>query len=287
MLTLDMLLENAGIPHEDVIVARHTPKEPPLRKIIKAIVAERPDLFRVFQSVQSERLEGAMTRAGYMASFVENGPSGGVFAGLYLIGPSQRVSQQQFQAVPENRELLSLGMDDEWTRDPLMFDMLLCEELSEWIGKLCVSGWSNPRAWWQWSKPGRFPITAIHPENILSQGMPAWDELVLSWSELQILPASWRAKLAEWRGVYLIFDVARSQGYVGSAYGQENILGRWRSYEATGHGGNAKLLASVPTNLRFSILQRTSPDMLPDDVIALEGLWKTRLHTRSHGLNMN
>ena len=41
------------------------------------------------------------------------------------------------------------------------------------------------------------------------------------------------------------------------------------------------------TDLRFSILQRTSPDMEAHDVIALEASWKARLHTRETGLNRN
>ena len=79
----------------------------------------------------------------------------------------------------------------------------------------------------------------------------------------------------------------RRAGYVGSAYGAENILGRWRSYAKTGHGGNRSLRASAPADLRFSILQRTSPDLEASDVIALEASWKDRLHTRQFGLNLN
>jgi len=38
----------------------------------------------------------------------------------------------------------------------------------------------------------------------------------------------------------------------------------------------------------FTILQRVSPDMEPDDVIRLESSWKQRLHTRQpYGLNDN
>ena len=117
--------------------------------------------------------------------------------------------------------------------------------------------------------------------------MPAWESLILTWAELGILPRSWRAALAEWRGVYFIFDQAKRGGYVGSASGAENILGRWTSYAATGHGGNKGLRDSKPTDLLFSILQRTSPDMAPPSVVALEDRWKDRLHTRAFGLNEN
>jgi hypothetical protein len=72
-----------------------------------------------------------------------------------------------------------------------------------------------------------------------------------------------------------------------SAYGTDNILGRWRSYAQTGHGGNLELRKSQSTDLRFSILQRTSPDLEAADINALEASWKERLHTRQFGLNRN
>lgn len=287
MLTLNTLLEGAGISPSEVIVARHTPKEPSLRRVIRSIVAERPDLFRTFQSVQAERLEGAMTRRGWMASFLDDGPTGAIFAGLFQVGVGRRVSQAEFQAEPGNAELLALGMDETWTRDPLMFPMSDCEELSGWIGKLCIAWPGNARSWWRLADRNVFTVEALHAESAFSRGMPPWEEIVLSWGELQLLPASWRARLSEWRGIYYIFDAKRERGYVGSAYGSENLLGRWRNYAVSGHGGNVELRASHAPDLRFSILQRTSPDMLPEDVIALEGRWKSRLHTRAHGLNVN
>jgi hypothetical protein len=59
------------------------------------------------------------------------------------------------------------------------------------------------------------------------------------------------------------------------------------SYACSGHSGNKELKNSQPGDLRFSILQRTSPDLDPETVIALEASWKTRLHTRELGLNRN
>lgn len=70
-------------------------------------------------------------------------------------------------------------------------------------------------------------------------------------------------------------------------YGRDNIRGRWLNYAASGHGGNTQLRKRKPVNLRFSILQRVSPDMEDRDVIALETSWKERLHTREFGMNDN
>jgi hypothetical protein len=85
-----------------------------------------------------------------------------------------------------------------------------------------------------------------------------------------------------------IFDVSDGKGYVGSAYGDGNLLGKWQEYATLGHGGNTLLRKRDPRQFRFSILQRVSPDMDANDVIRVEGTWKDRLHSRfPRGLNDN
>ena len=115
-----------------------------------------------------------------------------------------------------------------------------------------------------------------------------WEDISLTWEQLRVLPTPWKPKLSEWRAIYYIFDVSDGKGYVGSAYGGSNLLGRWLGYAARGHGGNILLRSRQTGHFRFSILQRVSPDMHAADVIRLEATWKERLHTRApFGLNDN
>ena len=93
--------------------------------------------------------------------------------------------------------------------------------------------------------------------------------------------------MAEWRGIYLIFDVSDCRGYVGAAYGADNLLGRWKEYAAAGHGGNNQLVERDSQKFRFSILERCSPDAPSTEVQNLEETWKIRLHTREYGMNDN
>jgi hypothetical protein len=131
-------------------------------------------------------------------------------------------------------------------------------------------------------------VGAITGSSIIPLGRAAWDEIALGWDELRVLPTRWRAALSQWRGIYYIFDETGGKGYVGSAYGDTNLLGRWINYGASGHGGNVLLRKRPPKSFRFTILQRVSPDMDAADVIRLEGTWKERLHTRApFGLNDN
>ena len=101
------------------------------------------------------------------------------------------------------------------------------------------------------------------------------------------MPSSWQEKLSQWRGIFYIFDKSDGKAYIGSAYGKDNLSGRWINYAASGHGGNKWLRDRDPKNFVFTILQRVSPDMDQNDVIQLENSWKERLHTKKFGLNDN
>lgn len=141
--------------------------------------------------------------------------------------------------------------------------------------------------WWRWADRARFDVTAIERENRFVRAMPDWQDIILTHAELQSLPASWQSALAQWRGIYFIYDTRQGAGYVGSACGADNIFGRWQNYAKTGHGGNINLRRADPADLKFSILQRTSPDLEPADVVRLEASWKERLHTRAYGHSAN
>jgi hypothetical protein len=289
MLLLNTLLQSEGIDPQHVVVLRHRPMEPSIRRLLPWIAMQRPDLLDTYQQTQWVSLEKALTRAKIMASFIGQEAGKAVFVGLYRVGIATPLNQEQYWKQPGNVELRSLGMIGFKAdrSEVLSFDLEPLEALQEWKGRLIVR-WPPPeRSWWRWAGRNQIPVWAITEENSLDAPMPPWEELILSWAELRVLPQKWRIALSQWRGVYLIFDVRRAAGYVGSAFGAENLLGRWLTYASSGHGGNKQLRQSQPENLRFSILQRTSPDLDPKEVMRIEGNWKNRLHTRSHGLNEN
>jgi hypothetical protein len=150
-------------------------------------------------------------------------------------------------------------------------------------------GWPGlERSWWRRAHQNEFPIISILEDSALDAALPEWDEIEFSWAELQLLPTRLKFKLREWRGIYYIFDTSDDKGYVGSACGENNLLGRWLEYADRGDGGNKLLRHREPQNFRFTILQLVSPTMPPSDVVQIESSWKRRLHTRHpHGLNDN
>lgn len=294
-MDLNLLLKSKGIDPHEVIVMRHRPPEQKLAKVIGWLAAEKPDLFNAYQQTQGAKVEAALLKLvgkGYVASFLAHGACKALFVGLYKIGQTTALTADEYWKVPAYAELKEFDMQGfvpEVGRETILwFDMVLTEHFADWKGKLVV-GWPPPDiVWFRRAERNVMPVIAINVESLLEAAMPEWDAINLSWDELSILPSQWRSALSHWRGIYFIFDSSDGKGYVGSAYGESNIFGRWSEYAASGHGGNKLLKKRNPQSFRFTILQRVSPDMSADDVIRLESSWKERLHTRQpYGLNEN
>lgn len=291
-LTLNSMLRDSGVALEHVLVFRHRPYEPALNRVFNRIISERPDLFDCYQSNHGSRTESALKRAKYLASFIRYRPKTALFIGLYEVSSFRQLTAEQCLARPHHRELMSLGMQGFKATDGrehvLEFNLEPTDWHPEWQQRLIVRWPGLERSWYRWADRNEFAVEAIAEENVLMTAVPPWDEIVLDWNELAVLPASWRDALRQWRGIYLINDQLDGKQYVGSAYGVENILNRWLGYARTGHGGNKLLRARNPNNFRFSILQRVSPDLDDASVVAIEITWKQRLGTRApHGLNEN
>lgn len=285
------LLQKHGIPPADVLVVRHRPQEPKLRKTLPWLAAEKPELYNAYQQSQFPKVEKAFTQAKYIASFIGIDPGTALFAGLYAVKGWHSLGADGYWRIAANKELHdSFGMAGFGGDRPttLWFDLVLSTEFYDsWRGRLVIRWPGLERSWWRWADRNVFEIMAIREASGFEQVMPVWEELVVTWSELKVLPAKWQASLREWRGIYYILDASDGRGYVGAAYGNENILGRWLNYGQSGHGGNKELRTRDSKNFQFSILQRVSPDMPSDEIIRLERTWKSRLHTREFGLNEN
>jgi hypothetical protein len=293
-MDLNDLLQKQGIDPAQVIVLRHRPSEPKLNKVFRWLAADKPNLFNAYQQTQGERVEKAMTAAAYVASFIGHEPGKALFIGLYSIGATKPLTHEEYWKVPENVELKALGMKGfDKDHDPrpsiLWFELALKEDFyPSWKGRLVV-GWPGlERSWMRRAERNVIPVISILEDSSLDADMPAWDEISLTWEELNVLPKRWISALCQWRAIYYIFDSSDGKGYVGSAYGGDNLYQRWKNYGISGHGGNSLLKKRDPKKFSFTILQRVSPDMDMEDVIQVENTWKERLHTRTpDGLNDN
>lgn len=137
-----------------------------------------------------------------------------------------------------------------------------------------------------------------HPYNELGEDFPGYENVDLSWNDLHrvLRLKNWQTALENQKGVYLITDTATNKRYVGSAYGDDMLLGRWQAYSKNGHGGNKELkvlveekgLDHVKDNFRYSILDIYKSTTNDEEIIARESWWKNILLTRGdYGYNAN
>jgi len=86
-------------------------------------------------------------------------------------------------------------------------------------------------------------VEQILPNIFNNDIFPGYENVNISWNELSnvILKENWKTALENQKGVYLITDISNGKMYVGSAYGENMILGRWKSYVETYHGNNVEL----------------------------------------------
>jgi len=296
-MNLNDLLKGKDIDPRHVLVFRHRPHERELNKVLPWLAADQPDIFNAYQQTQGEKLERvmqAMTGSGFVASFIGREPGKALFVGLYSISASKPLTYDEYWQVPAYIKMKAFDMKGwdakEASRSShLWFDLTLTDFYANWKGRLIVK-WPPPeRVWWRRAhRNENIEVDAILEDSALDPPIKEWDQLNLTWEQLQILPRRLQFKLSEWRGIYYIFDSSDDKGYVGSAYRESNLLSRWRNYADRGDGGNKLLRHREPQNFRFTILQLVSPTMPPNDVIQLENSWKRRLHTRApHGLNDN
>lgn len=136
-------------------------------------------------------------------------------------------------------------------------------------------------------------LSQILPDAFDNDIFPGYDKVNVSWTELSrvIEKEGWKTALQNQKGVYLIMDKSTGKKYVGSAYGDNMILGRWLSYIKTGHGGNVGLKSLtfdyIKENFIYSILDIYKSTTDDQTIIERENWWKDVLQSRKFGYNEN
>lgn len=125
-----------------------------------------------------------------------------------------------------------------------------------------------------------------------------YDSIELTFDELQEVIeghySDYYKALSSVKGIYMIVDGNTGRLYVGSAYGEEGIWGRWKSYVNTFHGDNSRLKELYKKNgekyfhkFKYLILQILATKISDKEVIEIEAKYKKRFLTREFGLNEN
>jgi hypothetical protein len=283
-LNLNSLLELHGfdVPQKSSTkLTRHKISDPDLLEEFRYGDNRR---FEIFQSGYSKP---RYRMASHVISFLADGQTRALFKGIYRIN-----GKPEFvKSPPEAREAFPKSKGNDGMR--FWYDMTRLDTMTDLSNRLVVD-WgkaSSTLSWVQWlhrDKPKK--IIEILP-NAKARDFPGFDEVRLSWRELQEIVnnsdanRAWHHALKSVNGVYLILDTATGEHYVGAAYGTDGILGRWQNYAKTGDGGNKWLKGLDYTKFQYSILYICSASKTAKEVIPYEELFKRKLGTKAHGLN--
>ena len=267
MITIQELLFNRGIDiNSKIKLVRHKDYRQDLYNLYRSNLTE----FLAYQSSQSKDVFNAVD---YIVAFIGEEGLRSRFIGVYKLTGRIQLADDHFEYQMEEVQ----GQFD---------------DLKERV----IIRWENAISWHQWIK-NKMEVIEIHPGLHYKQ-FTDYSDFILNFDELKEIVtkqySDWKKMLSATKGIYLINDTKTGKLYVGSAYGDEGIWGRWCNYVYTnGHGDNKTLkdlISLDPThgnNFQFSILMLLPRTITADEAIKKERLFKNKLGTNSFGLNNN
>lgn len=162
--------------------------------------------------------------------------------------------------------------------------------------RVIIEWGEGTRAWVQ--KKCDKEVIEIKPRGFV-EDFPGYLDFVLPFKKLEQIIKNyesnykWKNKLSSVYGIYLILDRKTGKQYIGSAYGENGIWGRWENYVNSGSGGNDLLDKLIENNenykynFQFTILQTLPSNLKSDEVVGYETLYKEKLGSKTFGLNKN
>jgi hypothetical protein len=157
--------------------------------------------------------------------------------------------------------------------------------LDDYVDQLVIGWGRGALAWVQLAAGKPKPVIELARQH--DPSFPGFSSFQSSVDDLVELPPTWLEVLRSVKGVYLLVDTDSGSQYIGSAKGQDSLLGRWEAYANGGDGGDVGLRAVGRRQYQVSVLEvfgSTTPD---DTIERIESNWKNKLMTRQFGLNRN
>lgn len=281
VLTFKLLLEQAGFDaqaRQRIKLLRHPLKDKRIKKIYDQGYIE---------VYQREQYPKTFKDCDYICGFIGEGGNTAKFIGCYKVGdyrPAPEVYQEILDKYPGYSDMKSFENPSTG-----YFDLQETDILQSLKNKLVIR-WNSARAWHQWAN-NDMPVIAITS----AKAFPGYEFISLTYQELKEIieeeSSEWMNPLSKVGGVYLI---SSPDGlYVGSAYGENGIWGRWNDYVTTKHGGNNKLIELLNRkpeaykDFRFSILKVFPKKSTDDYIISWENHFKETHNTKNEKFGLN
>ncbi len=274
LLTFNHLLAAVDVPLERTRLARHKDQRSSAKVEPYTLWQRQDGSFELYQSVQ----KNPVWKAGeYVAAFVVAPlTEETLFVGLYLVIEQGVVTDAGRRCPVSGACVLGLHL----------YSMQKVEALAPYEGRVIIDWGPGFRNWVHLAANQAKPIREMRDRRH-ELPWPGFRHFHWSVQALGDLPNPWIPHLTHAFGVYLLVSRREGKLYVGSALGDEGFLQRWRSYQATGHGGNRDLKSVAGHDYEVSVLEVAASSAMEKEVRALETLWKVKLLSREFGLNGN
>lgn len=266
MITIQELLFNRGLNEKSKIkLVRHKDQRQDLYNLYRTDYEE----FLKYQNSQSKNV---FKNVDYIVSFIGEEGNRSRFIGVFKITDRKTINENHY----EYQMVRETGFED--------------------LDERVIVNWKTAISWHQWIK-NEMEVIEIHPGLHYKQ-FTDYTGFILDFDELKEIVnnqySDWKKMLSITKGIYLINNTNTGKLYVGSAYGEDGIWGRWCKYVATnGHGNNKTLKELIDfdnyyaSHFQFSILMLLPRTVTADEAIKKERLFKNKLGTNSFGLNNN
>jgi hypothetical protein len=269
MLTVNHVLIAEGIDPEEVQLVRHQDSRLPNFGLYQTWRTNTA-LFEEYQRIQQTR---RFKVGKLIASFVVAPRGQTLFAGLYHV---------------DGVEMAPKGMHDPLVHVDVsgfhLYQLSPDARLEDYAGKLVVEWGGAARVWVQRATRNAKAVLEIRTQE--DPPFPGFHRFAWQLDRMDDLPPAWADLLRNVKGVYVLVDMASGKQYVGSAQGEDSLLGRWVSY-ADGHGGNVELRRLGRRTYQAAVLEAVAFATPDRRVIDLEAGWKEKLMSRTYGLNAN
>lgn len=142
-------------------------------------------------------------------------------------------------------------------------------------------------------------VISIDDKNKNVVEFKGFNQVYLDYNELCLILSDENSDyykiLSNIKGVYCLTDRATGKLYIGSAYGNDGIAGRWKEYMSTFDGGNKKLIdlknkmddKYIKKFFTFTLIEFFGMNISSEYVLERENYWKKVFNTIEKGYNCN
>ena len=272
MPRFNTLLEEASLDPNKIYLLRHEDDRLAPGRLLSAWLNEK-EKFEHYQAGQ--KWKNRFPEGSSLASFVVTTTRETLFVGIYDVLHLSRISG------PFEDPLLG-KMPAE---DRAWHETQHSDRMRDLEGRVVIDWGPAPRQWRQLAGNQNKLVTEIRP-RFKEDPFRGYKRFRYPMGELRNIYPSWKARLEEVRGVYLlVFDDGMQ--YVGSATGERGFWQRWEGYFASGHGRNKVLIRDRrdARNAMVSILETSGSQETRNDIVRREMFCQKMLGSRAKALD--